>query len=87
MNKQCSEATSPKQVEETWKIVMPEDLITRPIIYELGKEFSVITNIEKAGIKNEFGIMIFKISGIHNELRRAEKRLLEMGVGIIMCVS
>lgn len=71
------------EVKERWHLEVPEKLIKDPIVYEIGHKFSLITNIEKAGIENgELGIIILEISGDKNNLDKAEYFLTEKGVKI-----
>ena len=37
------------------KFTFPTALVTQPIIYNLGREFNVITNIRRADVREEMG--------------------------------
>ncbi|MFV0414979.1 MAG: NIL domain-containing protein [Chthoniobacterales bacterium] len=59
-----------KQVTKLW-LMFPGKLITRPIIYELGKEFPVVTNIRQASVTDEIGIVSVELSGERDDIKRA----------------
>ena len=44
-----------QQVTRLW-LMYPARLITRPVIYELGREFAVVTNIRQASVTEEIGV-------------------------------
>ena len=57
--------------KQRMKFTFPPDLVTQPLIYNLGKEFHVITNIRRANVSRDRGWMILEISGGDAEIDRA----------------
>lgn len=49
----------------------PENLITEPIIYLLGHEFRVVTNIRMADVEETYGWVILEIDGDEDEIERS----------------
>ena len=60
-------------------VSFPEELVDRPMIYEIVKEYDVVPNIRRAGIEAHEGWVILELSGPH-EQRDAAISYLE-GVG------
>lgn len=57
-------------------------LITRPVIYELGHKFQVVTNIRQASVTPEIGIVSLELDGEREEIKRAIAWLEEIGVKV-----
>ena len=60
----------------------PARLITRPVVYELGKNFELVTNVRQASVTPEVGIVSLEISGEREEIKRAIEWLEEIGVKV-----
>ena len=52
-------------------LMFPARLITRPIIWELGKKFEVVTNVRQASITDEVGLVSLSLGGERDEIKRA----------------
>jgi hypothetical protein len=53
------------------KFTFPPDLVKRPVIYEMGKEFHVVTNIRRANVSRDRGWVILEISGNEEDIENA----------------
>ncbi len=53
------------------RFTFPEELIKEPIIYRLGHEFQVITNIRMADVDEHTGWVILEIEGDPEEIERS----------------
>ena len=62
--------------------MFPSRLITRPVIYELGKNFELITNVRQASVTPEVGLVSLEIVGERAEIKRAIAWLEELGVKV-----
>ncbi|MEW6007903.1 MAG: NIL domain-containing protein [bacterium] len=62
------------------KLVFPEDLVCEPVLYRLGKDFSVIYSIKSANVTSHSGWVVLSIEGEEGEIERAIKHLEEKGV-------
>jgi L-aspartate semialdehyde sulfurtransferase ferredoxin len=60
----------------------PSRLITRPIIYELGKKFAVVTNIRQASVTEEIGVVSIELDGERQEIKRSIAWLEELGIKV-----
>ncbi|HET9962976.1 MAG TPA: NIL domain-containing protein [Nitrospiraceae bacterium] len=52
-------------------IRFPETKIKEPIIYEIGHEFKVVTNVRRADVRETTGWMDLELSGETAEIERA----------------
>ena len=43
------------------KFTFPTDLIKEPLIYQLGQQFSLITNIRRADVRPDVGWVVLEI--------------------------
>ncbi len=60
----------------------PARLITRPIIYDLGKNFALITNVRQASVTDEIGLVSLELDGEREEIKKAIAWLEELGVKV-----
>ena len=60
----------------------PARLITRPVVYELGKNFDVITNLRQVSVTPEVGIVSLEIEGERDEIKKSIAWLEELGVKV-----
>ncbi len=64
------------------KFTFPQELITLPIIYELGKQFSVVTNIRRADVTADRGWVILELDGELEEIERGLDWVAAKGVRV-----
>jgi hypothetical protein len=60
----------------------PSRLITRPVIYELGKTFDLVTNLRQASVTPEVGIVSLEIEGDREEIKKAIDWLEDLGIKV-----
>ena len=70
-----------KETQRLW-LMFPTKLVTRPVIWELGKTFDVVTNIRQASVTDEIGIMSLSIEGEREENKKAIAWLEKQGVKV-----
>lgn len=63
-------------------LMYPARLITRPLIYELGKNFEIVTNLRQASVTAEVGIVSLELEGERTEIQKSIKWLEELGVKV-----
>jgi ABC-type methionine transport system ATPase subunit len=63
-------------------LTFPEGLIQRPLIYEVGKKFDVVTNIRRANVEERFGWVILELEGGEHAIADAVAWLIEQGVQV-----
>lgn len=64
------------------KFTFPQELITIPIIYELGKQFSLITNIRRADVTEDRGWVVLELEGEMEEIERGLDWVAAKGVRV-----
>ncbi len=67
-----------KRVTFTFKT----ELIKRPVIYELGKNFDVVTNIRRAEVNQKQGWVILELEGSLEEIERGLEWVVEQGIDV-----
>lgn len=60
----------------------PPKLITKPLIWQLGRKFDVVTNIRQASVTDEIGIVCLELDGKRAEVKAAIKWLEKTGVSV-----
>ena len=63
-------------------LMYPARLITRPVVYEIGKLFAVITNVRQASVTEEIGVVSLELDGEREEIKKAIAWLEELGVKV-----
>ena len=64
------------------KFTFPQDLITLPIIYQLGKNFELITNIRRADVTEDRGWVVLEMEGDLQEIERGLEWVTSTGVRV-----
>ncbi len=64
------------------KFTFPQELITLPIIYELGKSFNLVTNIRRADVTEDRGWVILELDGELDEIERGLDWVASKGVRV-----
>ncbi|MGH7256670.1 MAG: NIL domain-containing protein [bacterium] len=60
-------------------IRFPEEKIKEPIIYQIGHEFNVVTNVRRADVRETTGWMDVEVTGETAEIERAIEGLRKKG--------
>jgi hypothetical protein len=63
-------------------LTFPRHLIDEPLIYRLGREFDVVTNIRRANVDETAAWVIVEMAGADDEVERAVAWLADGGVEI-----
>lgn len=64
------------------KFTFLQQLITLPIIYQLGKEFNIVTNIRRADVTEDRGWVVLELEGDMEEIERGLEWVAEKGVRV-----
>ena len=64
------------------KFTFPQELITLPIIYELGKQFSIVTNVRRADVTEDRGWVVLELEGDLEEIERGLAWVQSQGVRV-----
>ena len=63
-------------------LTYPPQKIKRPIIWELGKKFDIVTDIRQASVNDEVGIVCLELDGERSEIKAAIGWLQKNGVNV-----
>ena len=63
-------------------LTFPENQVQEPVIYNLGKQFDIVTNIRRANVEDKFGWVILEVEGTEDALARGVRYLEDLGVQI-----
>ncbi len=58
------------------------DAVKEPVIYQVGQQFAVITNIRMADVEHDFGWVILELEGTQEEINQALAWVKAQGVRI-----
>ncbi len=64
------------------RLTFPENLIKEPLIYNLGHQFRVITNVRMADVDEKTGWVLLELEGDHDEIDRSLAWAQEKGVRV-----
>lgn len=64
------------------KFTFPQDKITVPVIFELGKQFQLVTNIRRADVTADRGWVILELDGDLPEIEKGLHWVSEQGVRV-----
>lgn len=64
------------------KLTFSEGLIREPLIYQLGHEFKVVTNIKRANVVIDSGWVVLGLEGTSDEIDQAISYLRTRGVKV-----
>jgi hypothetical protein len=64
------------------KFTFPTGLIKEPVIWRLGREFEVVTNIRRADVTEDRGWVVLELEGEMEEIERGVQWVVEQGVRV-----
>ena len=76
----ATKSTSPTQ-QRLW-LMFPPKLIKKPLVWEVGHKFKIVTNIRQANVTDEIGIVCLELDGVRSEVGRAITWLEKQGVNV-----
>jgi ABC-type methionine transport system ATPase subunit len=69
-------------VKQRVKFTFPRELIKEPIIYNLGQQFEVVTNIRRADINGDKGWVVLELEGKGEDVERGIAWVTAKGVRV-----
>ena len=63
-------------------LMYPPQKITRPVLWELGQKFDVVTNIRQASVTDEIGIVCLELDGKRADIATAIAWLEKNGINV-----
>lgn len=70
-----------EETEKLW-LMFPKKLVRKPVIWELGRKFPVVTNIRSASVHDDIAIVSLELSGRRADLDRSMAWLEKLGVKV-----
>lgn len=70
-----------KETQRFW-LTVPSKIVQRPIIWEIGQKFNLVTNIGQASVTSELGIVSLSVQGQRTEIKKAIVWLEKLGVKV-----
>ena len=64
------------------RLTFEGEAVREPLIYRMGHEFQVVTNVRMADVERDFGWVILEIEGEPDEIERSLQWAQEHGVRI-----
>lgn len=64
------------------KFTFPPTLIQNPVIWELAHRFSIVTNIRRAEVDEDFGWVILELTGEEDQIQQGIEWVRTTGVRI-----
>jgi L-aspartate semialdehyde sulfurtransferase ferredoxin len=64
------------------KLIFGPGLVKEPVIYQLGRQFQIVTNIRRADVTRDQGWVLLEVSGEAEELDRGVDYLVSRGVTV-----
>ena len=62
------------------KLIFSPSLVTEPVIYQLGKQFAIVTNIRRADVTRDEGWVLLEITGEPPHVDAVIARLEPLGI-------
>ena len=64
------------------KLTFPAELITEPVVYNLGRDFRLVTSICRADMTDDRGWVILEIEGSDEDIEKGLAWVEAKGVGV-----
>ena len=64
------------------RFTFPTGLITEPVIFNLGHNFQIVTNIRRADVREDMGWVILELEGEDAEIEKGLDWVTSMGVRV-----
>ncbi len=69
-------------VSKRYIFTFPTNMVTEPVIFNLGKNFDVETNIRRADVREDTGWVILELKGVEEEIDRGLEWVTSKGVRV-----
>jgi len=64
------------------RFTFPQGLIKQPVIYQLGQDFEVVTNIRRADVRDDMGWVVLELEGEDEVIADGLKWVTSTGVRV-----
>ncbi len=69
-------------VKQRVKFTFLSALVKEPIIYQLGQNFDIVTNIRRADVREDMGWVVLELDGEDSEIQRGLDWVSAIGVRV-----
>jgi len=69
-------------VKKQMMFTFPEELIKEPVIYNLGQQFGVVTNIRRADVSEDRGWVVLELEGEEKDIEDGVAWVTSKGVRV-----
>jgi ABC-type methionine transport system ATPase subunit len=63
-------------------LTYPKEQVKEPLLYQVGKNFEVVTNIRQASVSDKLGLVALELDGEPEEIEKAIQFLVDKGVKV-----
>lgn len=70
-----------EDVRRLW-LIYPNDILQEPIIYRLGHEFDIVTNVRQATVQDGLGLITLELRAEPAEIDRGIEWLESLGIKV-----
>ncbi len=63
-------------------LTFPTEMVREPIIYKLGKDFNLVTNIRRADVTEDRGWVVLELKGSQNDIGKALEWINKKGIRV-----
>ena len=63
-------------------LTCPKEQVKEPLLYYVGKNFNVMTNIRQASVSDKIGLVALELEGEPEEIEKAIQFFIEKGVKV-----
>ena len=69
-------------ISRRYIFTFPTKMVTEPVIYNLGKDFEIETNIRRADVREDTGWVILELKGTEEEIEKGLNWVSSKGVRV-----
>ena len=69
-------------ISRRYIFTFPTKMVTEPVIYNLGKDFEIETNIRRADVREDTGWVILELKGTEEEIEKGLNWVASKGVRV-----
>ena len=64
------------------KLTYPSELITLPVVYNLGAQYHLVTNIRRADVTGDRGWVVLELDGADEDIERGLDQVKALGIQV-----
>lgn len=64
------------------ELIFPKEMVKEPVVYRIGRDFGVVTNIRRAEVTADGGWLVLELTGPEAEIEKAVAYARRLGVEV-----